>query len=249
MSSDFCARRFGVGALDAVSTSRPTAASTTTREHACWPAFASTSSSATVRLHCESRSRPLPGTYCRPVRACCSGLRRSATTGRASSATRVSKTEPASIETWRMPCGNAACRRTKHRTRSTSVGRFSIATATSSWSHRRSSRWTPGDQRLPDKLVPFVARVRTDLDSFSMPELSALMFLGYTTIDHCLNAYQRELLPETPPPLKFQFPFGGIFKDWDHPTDEEIERAIAHLRVSGSRLATWRRFYRWRNKC
>jgi len=109
--------------------------------------------------------------------------------------------------------------------------------------------WTHGDQRLPDKLVPLVARVRTDLDSFSMAELSALMFHGYTMIDHCLRAYQRELLPEAPPPLKFQFPFGGIFKDWDHPTDEEIERAIAHLRVSGSRLSTWRRFYRWRNKC
>lgn len=62
-------------------------------------------------------------------------------------------------------------------------------------------------------------------------------------------AYQRELLLACSPPLKFQFPFGGIFEDWDHPTDEETKRAIAHLSVSSSRLAIWRRVYRWTKKC
>jgi NTE family protein len=109
--------------------------------------------------------------------------------------------------------------------------------------------WLFGKQRLPEKLIPYVSTIRTDLDSFSMQEISALMFHGYTMIDHCLSTYQAELLPASPPPLNFDFPTGGIFKDWDKPTEEEIDRAIAHLSVSTSPFGAWRRLYRFILKC
>jgi hypothetical protein len=75
------------------------------------------------------------------------------------------------------------------------------------------------------------------------------MFHGYTLIDHCLSAVQPGLLPAAPPPLKFSFPAGGLFRDWDNPTPEEIARARRHLSVSGSRLGTWRQIYRLLKRC
>jgi predicted acylesterase/phospholipase RssA len=109
--------------------------------------------------------------------------------------------------------------------------------------------WAHGKQRLPAELIPYVSTIRTDLDTFSLVEVSALMFHGYTLIDHCLSTVQPDLLPEAPPPLKFSFPSGGVFRDWDNPTPQEIERAGRHLSVSGSRLGTWRRIYRLLKRC
>ena len=107
----------------------------------------------------------------------------------------------------------------------------------------------PGGQRLPAQLIPYVSSIRTDLDTFSLVEISALMFHGYTLIDHCLRTVQPGLLPETPLPLKFSFPAGGLFRDWDNPTQQEIERAGRHLSVSGSRVGAWRVLYRLLNRC
>ena len=107
----------------------------------------------------------------------------------------------------------------------------------------------PGGQRLPVNLIPYVSTIRTDLDSFSLKEISALMFHGYTLIDNCVRAYQNQLLPKVLPPLKFAFPPGGIFSDWDNPTQEEIEKAKAHLAVSSSRFGTWRYLYRLLKNC
>ena len=112
----------------------------------------------------------------------------------------------------------------------------------------RTFQWTHGSQRLPEALVPYVGAIRTDLDSFSLIEVSALMFHGYTSIDQCLRTYQPHLMPDDPPPLRFQFP-RGIFADYDHPTEQEIARAIAHLKVSGSRFGLWRRLYRRMHNC
>ncbi len=109
--------------------------------------------------------------------------------------------------------------------------------------------WAGGKQRLPAELIPYVSTIRTDLDVFSRVEISALMFHGYTLIDHCLSTVQPGLLPEAPPPLKFSFPTGGVFRDWDNPTRQEIERAERHLSVSGSRLGTWRLIYRLLKRC
>jgi hypothetical protein len=113
----------------------------------------------------------------------------------------------------------------------------------------RNFAWTHGGQRLPEALIPLVAGIRTDLDTFSLTELSALMFHGYTMIDHCLRAYQPHLLPEEMPPLAFRFPFPGLFADWSRPTESEIATASKHLTVSGSRVGLWRRLYRRINNC
>jgi hypothetical protein len=109
--------------------------------------------------------------------------------------------------------------------------------------------WAGGKQRLPAELIPYVSTIRTDLDVFSRAEISALMFHGYTLIDHCLSTVHPGLLPKTPPPLKFSFPTGGVFRDWDNPTRQEIERAERHLSVAGSRLGTWRLIYRLLKRC
>jgi predicted acylesterase/phospholipase RssA len=107
--------------------------------------------------------------------------------------------------------------------------------------------WTAG-QRLPEKLLPLIASIRTDLDQFSRTEISALMFHGYTMIDHGLRAYQPNLLPDEMPPLAFTFLGPGLFADWSNPAEEEIERAAKHLSVSGSRLGIVRRLSRWWSK-
>lgn len=104
--------------------------------------------------------------------------------------------------------------------------------------------WIDGEQRLPEELLPLVAAIRTDLDRFSTIEVSALMFHGYTMIDHCLRSYQSELYPADAPPLRFTVPPGGAFEDWSNPTAEEIARAAAHLRFSSSRSGWWRRLRR-----
>src|SRR5262249_52039443 len=109
--------------------------------------------------------------------------------------------------------------------------------------------WAGGKQRLPAELIPYVSTIRTDLDVFSRVEISALMFHGYTLIDHCLSTVHPGLLPKAPPPLKFSFPTGGVFRDWDNPTRQEIERAEGHLSVAGSRLGTWRLIYRLLKRC
>jgi hypothetical protein len=109
--------------------------------------------------------------------------------------------------------------------------------------------WNNSVPRLPETLIPKVASVRTDLDRFSLKEISALMFHGYSSIDHCLRAYRSDWLPPAPQPFNFTFPGEGIFQDWAAPTDEEIRNAACHLSVSGSRSGVWRRFYRSMKGC
>jgi predicted acylesterase/phospholipase RssA len=104
--------------------------------------------------------------------------------------------------------------------------------------------WIEGEQRLPEELLPLVAAIRTDLDRFSRIEVSALMFHGYTMIDHCLRGYQPELYPDDAPPLRFTLPPGGVFADWSNPTPEEIARAAKHLRVSSARSELYRKLWR-----
>jgi hypothetical protein len=64
--------------------------------------------------------------------------------------------------------------------------------------------------RLPSEIIPAVARIRTDLDQFSLVEREALMYHGYTLIDAQINQYcepltqaypQSRALPLAEPPL------------------------------------------------
>ncbi len=104
--------------------------------------------------------------------------------------------------------------------------------------------WRADLPRLPEFLVPFVASTRTDLDRFSPEEISALMFHGYTTIDHCLWAYRNDWLPQPQPSSNFSWSRKGVFRDWNAPTPEETVAAARHLAVSSSRLGLWRVLYR-----
>jgi hypothetical protein len=108
-------------------------------------------------------------------------------------------------------------------------------------------RWQD-DSRLPPSLFRFVASIRTDLDRFSAVEISALMFHGYTIIDHCIRAYQPLWIQEAWPPLQFVSPVSEIF-DWWAISDSDRVRHISHLSMSDSRLAWYRRLKRrwmWR---
>ena len=56
---------------------------------------------------------------------------------------------------------------------------------------------------LPDDIRRNLARLRTDFDSFSDLEIIGLMYLGYTTVNHRIFSYCRDLLPpETRAALK-----------------------------------------------
>jgi predicted acylesterase/phospholipase RssA len=109
--------------------------------------------------------------------------------------------------------------------------------------------WRSDRPRLPQELIPLVAAVRTDLDCFSSAEISALMFHGYTTIDHCLWAYRSDWLPPSPAPSNFTFRCKGIFRDWGSPTEDEMTAATRHLSVSRSRFGLWRSLYRLIKRC
>ena len=45
------------------------------------------------------------------------------------------------------------------------------------------------NERLPAEMIPGVARIRTDLDQFSLVERDALMYHGYTLIDAQIRQY------------------------------------------------------------
>ena len=109
--------------------------------------------------------------------------------------------------------------------------------------------WRNDTPRLPQRLIPLVASVRTDLDRFSSEEISALMFHGYITIDHCVWAYRSDWLPPSPPPSNFTYPGKGVFRDWNSPTQDETIAAAHHLSVSRSRFGLWRILYRLVKRC
>lgn len=110
----------------------------------------------------------------------------------------------------------------------------------------RGFRWTKGLSRLPKKLINLVSTVRTDLDRFSMEEISALMFHGYTVIDHCLRAYRREWVDSEWPVLKFTFQGKGIFKNWSEtPSKPNIRSAALHLSLSSCPLYSYRSIARF----
>ncbi|BCH23245.1 hypothetical protein MesoLjLb_30300 [Mesorhizobium sp. L-8-3] len=104
--------------------------------------------------------------------------------------------------------------------------------------------WRNDLPRLPEPLIPFVASIRTDLDRFTSEEISALMFHGYTTIDHCLWAYRNDWLAQPQPPSSFTWSGKGIFRNWNAPTQAETIAAARHLSVSSSRLGPWRALHR-----
>ncbi len=49
--------------------------------------------------------------------------------------------------------------------------------------------------RLPDEMTRHLARLRTDFDSFSDVEIAALMYHGYTLVNHRVFNYCQDLLP------------------------------------------------------
>ncbi len=104
--------------------------------------------------------------------------------------------------------------------------------------------------RLPETLVSFVSSIRTDLDKFSAIEISALMFHGYTIIDHCIRAYQPEWLPEQSAPLRFSSRVAAICINWEGLTAQERVDYVSHLAVSDSRVGFYRplrrAWFRWK---
>lgn len=105
-------------------------------------------------------------------------------------------------------------------------------------------RWQDGS-RLPPSLFPFVASIRTDLDRFSAVEVSALMFHGYTIIDHCIRGYQPLWVQQAWPPLQFASPVSEIFDWWAISSSDRV-RHISHLSMSDGRLAWYRSLKRKR---
>jgi predicted acylesterase/phospholipase RssA len=97
-------------------------------------------------------------------------------------------------------------------------------------------RWDADVGRLPDRLIDSVASIRTDLDSFSEIEISALMFHGYSLIDHCLRAYHPDWIPQPPPAACFKSQAKGISIDWKALNSDEEAKYERHLRASGSRI-------------
>jgi len=58
------------------------------------------------------------------------------------------------------------------------------------------SKWQEAPPfQLPDRMKHNLARLRTDFDSFSDLEIVALMYLGYTLVNHRIFSYCRDLLP------------------------------------------------------
>ncbi|WHZ16049.1 MAG: hypothetical protein OJF52_002897 [Nitrospira sp.] len=111
--------------------------------------------------------------------------------------------------------------------------------------------WIPDAQRLPDELIPYVAAIRTDLNRFSAIEVSALMFHGYTVIDHSIRTHQPDWIPQHAPDLNFH----SVVKEVDiHgnqlTAEEHILRYHLHLAASDSRSSLARLLrrilYRWR---
>jgi len=95
--------------------------------------------------------------------------------------------------------------------------------------------------RMSDKLHPALAYIRTDLDRFTNVEISALMYHGYTSIDHCLASYQPYWLPDQLPPLKFGSAIAEINRDWAGMSPEVLQNHLRYLIGSTHRF----RFKRW----
>lgn len=90
---------------------------------------------------------------------------------------------------------------------------------------------------LPRELHKPIANIRTDLDRFSDIEISALMYHGYTLIDHCLKGYNKRWIPNKDAEQKFHCGLAGIDIDWPNLSDETLARYANHLSASGSRIA------------
>jgi NTE family protein len=92
--------------------------------------------------------------------------------------------------------------------------------------------WQSGRARLPKHLCPFVARIRTHLDAFTPLELSALMFHGYTQIDHCLREYHNDWILKDAP-LKFQSSVAHLNNiNWIELSKKEIRAYAKELQFS-----------------
>lgn len=93
---------------------------------------------------------------------------------------------------------------------------------------------------LPRELHKPIANIRTDLDRFSEIEISALMYHGYTLIDHCLKGYNKRWIPNKDADSRFHCDLPGIDIDWPNLSDEALANYVNHLSASGSRVACWR---------
>ena len=93
---------------------------------------------------------------------------------------------------------------------------------------------------LPAKLHGAVASIRTDLDRFSDIEISALMYHGYTLIDHALMGYNKHWIPNKNSESRFHCGIAGIDIDWSKLPDDEFQHYANHLTASDSRFAIWR---------
>ena len=93
---------------------------------------------------------------------------------------------------------------------------------------------------LPSELHRAVANIRTDLDRFSDIEISALMYHGYTLIDHCLQGYNKRWIPNKNEEAMFQCAVPEMQIDWPNLLAEEQAVYDNHLAASGSRFAVWR---------
>lgn len=96
---------------------------------------------------------------------------------------------------------------------------------------------------LPKQNHPSVARIRTDLDGFSWIEISALMYHGYTLIDHSLYGSQRNWIRKMVPSA-FRSSVEKVNIDWAD-RDKNVTRLI-HLLASGSRSFLLRTARRWK---
>ena len=110
-------------------------------------------------------------------------------------------------------------------------------------------KWEPHIGRLPEALVPYIAGVRTDLDRFSAIEISALMFHGYSVIDHCIRAYRPDWITNSSPALNFRPTIEDLFINWSTLSSGEVARIARHLDVSDSRIFIWRILRRYLNRC
>ena len=93
---------------------------------------------------------------------------------------------------------------------------------------------------LPKALHSAVANIRTDLDRFSDIEMSALMYHGYTLIDHCLRGYNKRWIPNKTEEAVFQCAMPEMQIEWPNLSDRELALYANHLAASGSRIAVLR---------
>jgi len=93
--------------------------------------------------------------------------------------------------------------------------------------------------RLPDSIRHLVRTIRTDLDRFSPIEISALIFHGYTLVDHHISENHPNWIAKDAP-LNFSLSRTELNVDWANLTEPTRTLYVDHLRASRSRVFLWR---------